>query len=280
LSSGRGLARPGDLGRDNVLLTYDVASGISSDPIVSGDFAGETLAVSPSGCYAAFTSEYRDQPRLHVWGLVQAGDDLLRQDLRQRAEALALDPSGRALAIAAGGRIATYRVSGITTSDCEIYSRKPSQAAGPKVTVGSETSPLIATGGTKPVVAVLRFETTANVSADLGDGVSEMVSGELANSQAVVVVERSAIESVLKEMSIQRSGLTDADAVKIGKGLNARKVVFGSVRRFGEDTFLLTVRVVDVETQRNEGQREVTCEGCREQHVLNAARELRRLLVR
>jgi TolB-like protein len=264
LSTGRGQARPGDLTRDNVLLPYDVASGISSDAVVSGDFTGETLAVSPAGCYAVFTSSYRDQPRLHIWGLVEKGDDLLRQDLPRRAEAIAIDPSGRALAVAAGGRIATYRVSGITTGDCELYSRKPSQGGGPKVTVGSETSPLIATTGTKPVVAVLRFDTTTNVSADVGDGVSEMVSTELSNSQAVTIVERAAIEQVMKELSIQRSGLTDdANVARIGKGLNAQKMILGSVRRFGDDTFVLTARVVDVATQRNEGTREVTCERCK-----------------
>ena len=128
-------------------------------------------------------------------------------------------------------------------------------------------------------MAVLRFDTN-NASSDLGDGVAEMISGELANSASVVVIERGAINAIVKEMELQRSGLTDSDAVRIGKGLNAKKVLLGSVRRFGDDTFLLTVRVVDVETQRNEGQREVTCENCKEQNVLTAAKELRRLLVR
>ena len=273
-----GMANPRDLRRDNVLLPYDVASGISSDAIVTGDFKSETVATSPSGCYAFFTSNYRDQPRVHVWGMVEKGDDLLRQDLPRRAEAIALDGLGRALAIAVGnGKVATFRVSGTTVADCEIYARKPTQAAGPKITVGSETSPLIQTAGTR--VAVLRFDTN-NASSDLGDGVAEMISGELANSASVVVIERGAINAIVKEMELQRSGLTDSDAVRIGKGLNAKKVLLGSVRRFGEDTFLLTVRVVDVETQRNEGQREVTCENCKEQNVLTAAKELRRLLVR
>jgi hypothetical protein len=84
---------------------------------------------------------------------------------------------------------------------------------------------------------------------------------------------------VLKEMEIQRSGLTAADAVKIGKGLNARKVLFGSVRRFGESTFLITARVVDVETQQVEGSREVTCESCKEADLPRAVAALRRTIV-
>jgi TolB-like protein len=166
--------------------------------------------------------------------------------------------------------------------DCEEYLRapKPGQAAAnqPSITLGTETTPLLqAAAGLR--VAVLRFEGSA-ASADLGEGVAEVVSGELANAQGIVVVERAAINAVLKEMEIQRSGLTDADAVRIGRGLNAKKMVLGSVRRFGEDTFLLTVRVVDVETQRVEGQRDVTCTRCREQDILTAAKELRKLIVR
>jgi hypothetical protein len=59
-------------------------------------------------------------------------------------------------------------------------------------------------------------------------------------------------------MQLQRSGLTKDDAVAIGKGLNARKIVLGSVRKFGDDTYYLTVRVVDVETQQIEAQRSGT----------------------
>ena len=281
LTSGAGLARPGDLRRDNILLTYDVATGFSGDPVVSGDFKGETVALSPSGCYAFFTSTYRDQPRLHVWGLVEKGDDLLRQDLPRKANAVALDRSGRALAVAGDdGRVSTFKVSGATLTDCETYARakKPGQAAGPKISLGTDNTPLLEATG-NPRVAVLRFETT-NASSDLGDTLAELISGELANNASVVVVERKAIDAIVKEMEIQRSGLTEAAVARIGKGLGAKKVFFGSVRRLGDDLFILTVRLVDVETQRIEGYREVSCERCREQDVLSAARELRRLLVK
>jgi TolB-like protein len=218
-----------------------------------------------------------------VWGLVEKGDDLLRQDLPRKAQAVALDRSGRALAVAGeDGRVSTFKVSGATLTDCETYARakKPGQAAaGPKISLGTDNSPLLEAKG-NPRVAVLRFETT-NASSDLGDTLAELISGELSNNANVVVVERKAIDAIVKEMETQRSGLTESAAVAlIGKGLNAKKVFFGSVRRLGDDLFILTVRLVDVETQRIEGYREVSCERCREQDVLSAARELRKLLVR
>jgi TolB-like protein len=283
VSSGGRLANPNDLRRENMLVRYNVGSGISSDPVITGDFKPEHVALSPGGCYAFFTSTFRDQARLHVWGLVEQGADFVRQDLPRPAVAVALDPAGRVVAAATdAGKVLTYRVSGATSGDCEEYSRRPSQsaaaAAGPTITLGSNTTPLFQPGATLRV-AVLRFEGSA-ASADLGEGVAEIVSGELSNAQGIVVVERAAINSILKEMELQRSGLTTADAVRIGRGLNAKKIILGSVRRFGSDTFYLTVRVVDVETQGVDGQREVTCAQCREQDILTAAKELRKLLVR
>jgi curli biogenesis system outer membrane secretion channel CsgG len=127
-------------------------------------------------------------------------------------------------------------------------------------------------------VAVLRFE-TSGLDATLGDAVAEMIAGELANSPQVKVIERSAIDKILKEMEIQRSGLTEADAVKIGRGLNAKAVLLGGVRRFGASTFLVNTRAVDVETQRVLGSREVTCESCTESDLPRAINALRKTIV-
>ena len=282
LSDRGGLANPADLRRENALLPYIAGTGTSGDAIATADFEAQQVAVSPSACFAFYTSAYRNQARLHVWGLVERGDDLLRIDLPSPASAIALEPGGRLAAVATEtGHIMAWRVSGAAAPDCDAY-RKGSApvvvTAGPKVTLGSETDPLIQpANGDK--IAVLRFETTG-VDASLGNGVSEMVAGELSNRPGIVVIERGAVDAVLREMEIQRSGLTAADAVKIGRGLNARKVLFGSVRRFGEDTFIVQARVVDVETQQVQGSREVSCEHCKEGDLPGAVAALRRIIVK
>ena len=284
LSGGSNVANPADMARTNVLMPYDISSGISGDPVVTGDFVSESVALSPSGCYAFFSSYYRNQPRLHVWGLVEKGDDLVRQDLPKRATVLGINRGGNAIAVATeAGRVQTFKVSGTSESDCQAYAHKPgAQGAGAtsgfKIVLGSPATPLLdVPAGTK--VAIMKFETN-NASADLADGVTDVLSTELANSKSIVLAERAAINTVLKEMEIQRSGLTEGQfAAKIGKGLNVRKVLLGSVRRFGED-YLLTIRSVDVETQQVEGARDVTCENCKEANVLTAAKELRKLLVK
>ena len=280
LTSRAGPARPDDLARDNVLIPYAADTGIAGDPIKTSDFTAEHVAVSPKGCFAAFTSQFRNQPRLHVWGLIERGDDLLRTDLQGRAAAVAIEPGGSLLAVASeSGQLRTWKMSGATASDCDAFitGKRPVTTAGPTITLGSETQPLIK-AGTATRIAVLRFDATG-VDPGIGDAVAEMVAGELSNNPQITVIERAAINSVLKEMEIQRSGLTASDAVKIGKGLNARKVLFGSVRRFGEATYVITARIVDVETQQVEGSREVNCESCKEGDLPRAVATLRRAIV-
>jgi WD40 repeat protein/TolB-like protein len=274
-----GLARPSDLRRENLLTPYTVSSGISTPSIYTADFGPERVAVGPGACFAFFTSFYRDQSRLHVWGLTEAGDDLARLDLQGRAAAIALHPQGSLLAVGSeSGEIRTWKVSGATAADCDLYARKSVPAtSGPTITLGSETEPLIK-GGSAQRIAVLSYEATG-VDAGLGGAIAEMVAGQLANNPQLTVIERAAINSILKELEIQRSGLTASDAARIGRGLNARTVLFGSVRRFGESTFVITTRAVDVETQQIQGAREVTCEGCKEQDLPRAVSALRRTIV-
>jgi WD40 repeat protein len=277
--SNSGLARPTDLRRDNMLSSYMLSTGIAGDPVKTGDYSPETVAVGPGSCFAFFTSNFRNQPRVHVWGLVEQGDDLTRIDLVGHASAIAVDPTGHVLAVANdSGRIRSWTVSGATSGDCDQYSKKTTPTVGPTITLGTETSPLISGASTGYAVAVLRFE-TSGLDASLGDAVAEMIAGELANSPQVRVIERGAIDKILKEMEIQRSGLTEADAVKIGRGLNARSVLLGGVRRFGASTYLVNTRAVDVETQRVLGSREVTCESCSEADLPRAINALRRAIV-
>ena len=152
---------------------------------------------------------------------------------------------------------------------------KESVAPGPRMIL-AETRPLIK-GGAGYRIAVLRFEATG-LDAGLGDAVSEMIAGQLSNNPMVTVIERGVIDAILKELAVQRSGLTTADAVRIGKGLNARKVLVGGVRRFGESTYVISARVVDVESQQLEGSREVRCETCQEQDLPRAVEALRRTI--
>ncbi|MAG69655.1 MAG: hypothetical protein CL471_05055 [Acidobacteria bacterium] len=276
-----GRARPQDLERVNVIVSYATETGLASDPVRTGEFRQGTLALSPGGCFAFFTSTDRGRARLHTWSLVEQGDDLVRLELGEvEPTSLKLAPNASNLVVGMEtGTIRTWRVSGATLEDCNALRAEGVQvAAGPEITLGSEGSPLIpASSGYR--LAVLHFE-VGGVEPFLGDAVAEMVTGELSNSPDVVVAERAAIEAIVQELEIQRSGLTAEDAVRIGRGLNAQKVILGSLRRFGEDTYVLLARMVDVETQRIEGTREIICRNCEEDDLPNAVRALSNAIAR
>jgi hypothetical protein len=282
VGGGGDFARPDDLKRTNVIVPYALESGLAGDAIPLGDFLAERLSMSPGSCWAMFSSYYRNQARMHVWSMVKQGQDLLRIDLPARATAVQLDAAGRTLAVGfPNGEVRTWRASGTTSSDCStirnVQTSGGNKPPSPAIEVGTEATPLFAKG-TGFKVAVLNFD-VGGVEAYLGGAVGGMISGELANSPSVVVVERAAIDSIVKEMQLQKSGLTASDAARIGRGLNVQKVVLGNVTRFGEMTYVIQARVVDVETQQVQGARQVTCRNCGEGDLPKAVSGLRQLIV-
>ena len=93
---------------------------------------------------------------------MEQGRDLSRLDLQAHATAIAIEPAGRIVAVAAEtGRVRTWAVTGATPADCERYARKPSPTrTGPTITLGTETSPLMSATSPGYAVAVLRFDTS------------------------------------------------------------------------------------------------------------------------
>lgn len=103
---------------------------------------------------------------------------------------------------------------------------------------------------------VTRTSTVA-VMPLVGQGVDEAssqvatdaLSDELLRTGKVRVMERSQMESILKEQGFQHSGACDGAecAVQVGKLLSIGKMVVGTLGRIGS-TYSLSVRIVDVET--------------------------------
>ena len=54
------------------------------------------------------------------------------------------------------------------------------------------------------------------------------------------------------------SGLTTADAVEVGKQLNAKFILIGSINKLG-NLLIITAKLVNTETAQIEGTREIQC---------------------
>lgn len=94
--------------------------------------------------------------------------------------------------------------------------------------------------------AVLEFRGASSVSVSDVDGISEMFMTYF-RPAGYTMVERAQIDKVISEQGFQRSSLTDAQAVRVGRILNVSKVVVGKVSRLGGQ-YQVDVRVVDVES--------------------------------
>jgi formylglycine-generating enzyme required for sulfatase activity len=105
----------------------------------------------------------------------------------------------------------------------------------------------LAAGGQEAVqVAVVAEGGPAEVTSY----VQALVEKELGASGKFILVERSRVEEVLKEMAFQQSGVTVPEkAAQIGQHLNVEKLIFVQTHRL-HPHYELTLRVVEVSTNQ------------------------------
>ncbi|MEK6793518.1 MAG: CsgG/HfaB family protein [Spirochaetota bacterium] len=96
-------------------------------------------------------------------------------------------------------------------------------------------------------IAVLELAANGVSPAD-AKAVTGLLQSEFAANKRYRVIERGNVESILKEQEFSQTGCTESScAVKIGKMLSVRAMVFGSISKLGE-SFFIAVNIVDVES--------------------------------
>ncbi|MDR0877368.1 MAG: SUMF1/EgtB/PvdO family nonheme iron enzyme, partial [Treponema sp.] len=108
-----------------------------------------------------------------------------------------------------------------------------------------------------PRLAVLPFNVPAGVNAQDAEVLAQLLATEVANSGKYAVFPRTrSIEQVMKEHHIERSGLTDADSIRIiGEAVNAQYVLSASVRNVGKDNYFSGSILHIVEASQGQGDR-------------------------
>jgi len=100
-------------------------------------------------------------------------------------------------------------------------------------------------------VAVVDLQ-SEEVPSIVVSAVSDIVRTEFVNIANFRVVERAQMDKIFEEQNLQLSGLTEeSSAVRIGEVLSAQKVVIGEINAIDE-AFVITLRIVDVETAESE----------------------------
>ena len=183
----------------------------------------------------------------------------------ERANALEFSPEGGWLAAAMDrGGVMLWEISGGTVASPAgpSVARQGdvlAEAARFEFTTGEE--PLIAPPG-RFSMAVLELD-NLGVDPGLAASVMNLVVSRLANVSYVDLVERGDVQQVLDELKFQNTGITSPrDAAEIGRLLNGANVVLGNVNQLGS-SLTVALRLVETESGRVLGAREILCRQCR-----------------
>lgn len=102
-------------------------------------------------------------------------------------------------------------------------------------------------------VAIIDFESKAPGNPDLGQQLGDILTARLSIYDQFRLVERQKLQELLKEQQLNLSGMVDSgQAVKIGKMLGARIMVFGRAFMVDRDLYLVA-KVVGTETSQVKG---------------------------
>ncbi|MDR1901319.1 MAG: SUMF1/EgtB/PvdO family nonheme iron enzyme, partial [Treponema sp.] len=110
-----------------------------------------------------------------------------------------------------------------------------------------------------PRLAVLPFNVlSSGMNQQDAELLAQLLATEIANSGRYAVFPRTkAIEKVMEEHHIERSGMTDAESIKaIGEAVNAQYVLSANVRMLGADNYFSASILHIVEASQGRGTRE------------------------
>jgi len=96
------------------------------------------------------------------------------------------------------------------------------------------------------LLAVIDFE-AKGISKKESQTASDWLRTEMINTGAFKVIERSAMDTILKEQAFSMTGCTDTTcAVRVGKLLSAKKMLIGNIEKWN-DRIYINGRIIDVE---------------------------------
>ena len=104
----------------------------------------------------------------------------------------------------------------------------------------------------KPLVSKIKIAvmdiTSQNVDPSVASVITEFLRNNLFNSGKYSVLERANMDKLMKEQQFQLSGCTTTEcAIELGKILNMKEMVVGSVNKLGSQ-YYINARMVDVES--------------------------------
>ncbi len=111
-----------------------------------------------------------------------------------------------------------------------------------------------------PAVAILDFEAKGLPVYEV-ETLTERLRSEAANTEAIHLIDRKMLETILQEQGLQQSGCTtDECAAEVGELLGAQFMISGSIGKLG-DSYTIDAKMVSVTTGAAVRAKTVTYEG-------------------
>ena len=185
-----------------------------------------------------------------------------------RVNTVQFSPSGRWLAAGMDrGGVVLWEMSGTaaastaSATNASVVRQGDVLAESARYEFTSGSDPLVSTSG-RFTMAVLDLD-NLGVDESLAASVMNLVVSRLANVSFIDLVERGDVQQVLDELRFQNTGITSPrDAAEIGRLLNAENVLLGNVNQLGR-SLTVALRLVETESGRVLGAREILCRQCR-----------------
>jgi formylglycine-generating enzyme required for sulfatase activity len=100
----------------------------------------------------------------------------------------------------------------------------------------------------KELVAVMEFAAVSATRDELA-AITDRLQDALLKQGKFTLVDRSQIETLLKEQAFQQSGCTSQEcAVRVGKVLGVKKIISGRVSKINDNVWQISAQLLDVET--------------------------------
>ncbi len=261
----KGMAKPTDLVRQNMVLAHDWNSGIEIKRIKFPDGAIKKIVLGPGNDHVAVINNQNNNITLIDLRKGELGGSVT---MAEKPRVLAVAETDRWLAAGAEkGKIMVWSLDFRERPTAETATTRLPSLSGRIRAAQANAEPTLPPG--VPVtIAILPFQ-AKGIAQDAVDLCADLMASSLANFSYITLVERNRIQELIKELELQMTGLTEQNGAEIGRLLNADQVILGSIGALGT-SYLFNVRILDVETGRVTKGRQVICEECRDQDIYDA----------
>ncbi|OIO02907.1 hypothetical protein COY52_02245 [Candidatus Desantisbacteria bacterium CG_4_10_14_0_8_um_filter_48_22] len=122
--------------------------------------------------------------------------------------------------------------------------------------------------------AVMEMEAKEGVSPGVVFMLSDYLRTQLVNTAKFTIVTRENMEQILKEQQFQMTGCTSQEClIQMGQLLGVRKIFTGTIGKIGS-TYLINVKIIDVQSGQIEKAETEECAGCEEDSLLISLRNI------